>query len=194
MGNSTRFLSLLLVLVLIVPLFAQGNHEDDRIYDLVREKLANDVDVKGGGLDVTVKNGAVTLRGRVHDQKAREKAEKLTKKIKGVVSVTNELKLFGKRLRTVRRAAKLTQEEVAEKASLNAKYLGQIERGEKHPSFEAVMSLSRALKVSPEILFQVDHDESDEKVLRRRIDGLLRNCTVEQLRQLHRVMKVLVEP
>src|SRR5271170_1415439 len=97
MGNltRTRFLHLLLILVPTVPLLAQGSHEDDRIYDLVREKLANDVDVKGGGLDVTVKNGVVTLRGHVHDQKAREKAEKLTKKIKGVVGVSNELRLFG---------------------------------------------------------------------------------------------------
>ena len=45
--------------------------------------------------DVLVKTGAVTLRGRVHDGKAKEKAEKITKKVKGVVSVTNELKIFG---------------------------------------------------------------------------------------------------
>jgi osmotically-inducible protein OsmY len=94
-STRTRLASLLLILVLIVPLFAQGAHEDDRIYDAVRTKLANDVDVKGGGIDVTVKDGVVTLRGHVHDQKARGKAEKITKKIKGVVSVSNELTLFG---------------------------------------------------------------------------------------------------
>jgi osmotically-inducible protein OsmY len=94
-STRTRFLSLLLILVLIVPLFAQNSRDDDRIYDAVRTKLANDEEVKGGGLDVTVKDGMVTLRGRVHDQKAKDKAEKLTKKIKGVVSVTNELRLFG---------------------------------------------------------------------------------------------------
>ena len=42
-----------------------------------------------------MKNGAVTLNGRVHDQKAKEKAEKITKKAKGVVSVANQLKIFG---------------------------------------------------------------------------------------------------
>ena len=90
-----RYLSLLLILVLIVPLFAQGTPNDDRIYDDVRRRLANDVDVKGGGLDVVVKAGVVTLRGRVHDAKAKEKAEKITKKVKGVTGVTNELKIFG---------------------------------------------------------------------------------------------------
>ena len=31
----------------------------------------------------------------VHDEKAREKAEKLTKKVKGVSSVSNQLKVTG---------------------------------------------------------------------------------------------------
>jgi osmotically-inducible protein OsmY len=86
---------LLLLLLLLPPLAAQGSPSDDRIYDEVRRKLALDVDVNGGGLDVIVKNGAVILRGRVHSNKAKEKAQKLAKKVKGVVSVDNQLKLFG---------------------------------------------------------------------------------------------------
>jgi osmotically-inducible protein OsmY len=95
-----RTLSLLLVLFLIVPLLvvqskaAQGK-ADDRIHDEVMAKLANDTDVRGGGFEVIVKNGVVTLRGQVHTEKAKEKAEKITKKVKGVVSVDNQLKLMG---------------------------------------------------------------------------------------------------
>jgi osmotically-inducible protein OsmY len=75
--------------------FAQGNPTDDRIYDEVRRILANDVDVKGAGFDVDVRGGVVTLKGRVHTEKGRTKATTLTKKVKGVVSVDNQLKLFG---------------------------------------------------------------------------------------------------
>jgi hyperosmotically inducible periplasmic protein len=64
---------------------------DDRISDQVRMKLATDADVKGGALDVTVKDGAVTLKGRVDTDKGKSKATKLTKKIKGVKEVDNEL-------------------------------------------------------------------------------------------------------
>jgi osmotically-inducible protein OsmY len=85
-----------LALVLIAPfVVAQGTPTDDRIYDEVRRRLANDVDVKGAGIDVMVKNGAVTMRGKVHAEKAREKAERIAKKVKGVASVKNELKIFG---------------------------------------------------------------------------------------------------
>ncbi|HEY6341866.1 MAG TPA: BON domain-containing protein [Bryobacteraceae bacterium] len=91
-----RTLSVLLILVLVVPLLiAQSTASDDRIYDEVRQKLAADEDINGGGLDVTVKNGVVILRGRVHNAKAKDKAEKITKKVKGVTRVDNQLKLFG---------------------------------------------------------------------------------------------------
>ena len=91
-----RLISLLLVLVLILPMLvlAQKPSADDRIYDDVRRKLADDADVRGAGLTVTVKDGAVTLEGRVHDEKSREKAARIAKKVKGVTSVTNKLKLF----------------------------------------------------------------------------------------------------
>ena len=91
-----RPLCLLLVFFLLVPLLvAQGNSSDDRIHDAVVAKLANDTDVRGGGLDVFVKDGMVTLKGQVHSQKAKEKAEKLAKKVKGVTGVDNQLKVFG---------------------------------------------------------------------------------------------------
>jgi osmotically-inducible protein OsmY len=92
-----RILALLMVFTLFVPLLvAQSSKIDDRIYDEVRRRLANDADVKGAALEVDVKNGAVTLKGKVHTEKAREKAERITKKVKGVVSVDNKLGIFGK--------------------------------------------------------------------------------------------------
>ncbi len=93
---ALRVLCVFLIFALAVPLLAQGNsNPDDKIYDQVRQKLANDPDVKGGGLEVAVKNGVVTLKGVVHDDRAKEKAEKITKKVKGVTSVDNQLKIFG---------------------------------------------------------------------------------------------------
>jgi osmotically-inducible protein OsmY len=92
----SRRSSLALIFALVAPFtIAQSAHDDDRIYDEVRRVLANDVDVKGAGFEVAVKNGVVTLNGRVHTEKAKLKATTLTKKVKGVVSVDNQLKMFG---------------------------------------------------------------------------------------------------
>ncbi len=106
----------------------------------------------------------------------------------------NQLKLFGTRIRALRKAARITQEEAAERARLNPKYLGQIERGEKRPSFEATIALAKALQVSPAVFFESDVEETDEKALRKKIDTLLRGCTHQQLKQAYRLISVVAEP
>src|SRR5580704_7012980 len=97
----------------------------------------------------------------------------------------NQAKLFGKRVRAVRKAAQITQEVAAEAAHLNSKYLGEIERGEKRPSFEAIIALAKALGVVPGALFQFDPDLGDDKAIRKKIDSLLHGATTQQLQQVH---------
>lgn len=88
-----RVLALVLIFLLTVVSAAafQQASSDDEIYDLVRRRLAGDPDVRGGALDIAVKDGVVTLRGAVRSEKARKKADKLARKIKGVKNVINEL-------------------------------------------------------------------------------------------------------
>jgi osmotically-inducible protein OsmY len=69
---------------------------DDSVYDHVKRRLANDPDVKGGAMEIEVKQGVVTLRGTVDTDKQKQKAEKITKKVNGVKQVINEIKLSGK--------------------------------------------------------------------------------------------------
>ena len=88
-----RFLA---VVALLAGTIAYGQKSaapsaDDRISDQVRMRLATDPDVKGGALDVTVHDGVVTIKGRVDTEKGRDRATKLTKKVKGVKEVDNEL-------------------------------------------------------------------------------------------------------
>jgi len=76
--------------------FADKPVSDDALHDMVIRKLANDADVKGGGLQVEVKDGVVTLRGKLETEKQIQKAEKLAKKISGVKKVINEITLSKK--------------------------------------------------------------------------------------------------
>lgn len=89
---TRRFVSRLLLAMLPAAALAQSKDED-RIYDEVRRNLALDRDVRGAAIEVDVKGGVITLNGRVRNQKAREKATKLAKKVKGVAEVKNLLKL-----------------------------------------------------------------------------------------------------
>jgi osmotically-inducible protein OsmY len=73
--------------------FAQDAKNDDRIYDLVRLRLASHPDVKGGAIEVKVEDGVVTLIGKVRTQKGRQKAEGVAGKVKGVKKVINQLQV-----------------------------------------------------------------------------------------------------
>lgn len=78
---------------LMVPATAQKKLSDEQIYDQVRMRLANDPDIKGGNLEVEVKAGVVTVKGRVDKERAHQKIEKVAKKVKGVSSVVNQVKV-----------------------------------------------------------------------------------------------------
>jgi hypothetical protein len=93
--NEMRTLSAILVLSLLVvssaSLFAQQKISDDLIYDEVRRRLANDMTAQGGGIEVEVKEGVVTLSGKVKNQRQKDRAERVTKKVRGVTKVINKL-------------------------------------------------------------------------------------------------------
>jgi osmotically-inducible protein OsmY len=99
MTNHKLILSLLVpstVLVSGAPvsgMTADKPTTDDYINDSVKQKLAADTYVKGGGLTVDVKDGVVTLSGKVAEAKQRDKAERLAKKVHGVKSVVNNIKV-----------------------------------------------------------------------------------------------------
>jgi osmotically-inducible protein OsmY len=86
-----KLLMLALLLLQAGAVMALADSADDRIYDQVRIKLANHPDVKGAAIEVTVKEGVVTLQGKVRTEKARQKAESVAGKVKGVKRVVNQL-------------------------------------------------------------------------------------------------------
>lgn len=89
----TRAIAVFAFLIAVNPAVAADKISDDQIYDKVRIQLANDRDVKGGAIEVSVASGVVQLTGNVRSDKQRGKAEKVAKKVKGVRQVINQLKV-----------------------------------------------------------------------------------------------------
>ncbi len=77
----------------------------------------------------------------------------------------------GRRIKTVRKARKLTLAKLAEMANLSASHLSQIERDRSTPSLMTLASVAKALEVNLRDLFEseqdqfhiarIDHDEED---------------------------------
>lgn len=68
---------------------------DAAITSKIKTKLAADPELNPFNIDVDTSNGRVTLSGRVRSEAAKAEAEKLARDTKGVVSVTNEIKVVG---------------------------------------------------------------------------------------------------
>lgn len=63
--------------------------------------------------------------------------------------VDEDLIQIGSRLRALRLAKGLTQEELGEKAELHPTYVGGVERGERNLGFKNLLRFARALDISP---------------------------------------------
>jgi len=68
-------------------------------------------------------------------------------------AMPNTNRIFGRRLRVIRRSRQWTLEQLGRKARLGYKHVADIERGVKAPSFEAIDRLAHALGVEPYELF-----------------------------------------
>ena len=67
---------------------------------------------------------------------------------------------LAKKLKSLRRKQKITQEELAQKASLNVSYIGRIENGKQSPTLSTLLRISRALGVSVSELLDILSPES----------------------------------
>lgn len=60
-----------------------------------------------------------------------------------------EAEVFGATIRRLREERGWTQEELSERASMNASYLGFIERGDNIPTLLIIVQLAEAFEVDP---------------------------------------------
>jgi len=101
-------------------------------------------------------------------------------------------KLFAKRVRRLRKAAKLSLAQASERGDITANYWGDVERSQKVPSLDTIVKMAKGLSVSPSVLLALERDE-DELSLRKRTESLLDRCSPQQLELVHRIAKVIVE-
>jgi transcriptional regulator with XRE-family HTH domain len=68
-------------------------------------------------------------------------------------------KLFGRRLRYIRRSRDLTQEQLADITGLSTNFISLLENGDASPSFETLEKLANALETPVFQFFRFDIDK-----------------------------------
>ncbi len=103
-----------------------------------------------------------------------------------------ELKLFGMRMKELRTARNLSQEQLAEKSGISPKYMSRIEMGLHFPSFDIITKLATALQVEVKDFFEFAHEAKNTRELKAMISDLLKEVNDEQLRLAVKVLRALV--
>jgi transcriptional regulator with XRE-family HTH domain len=101
--------------------------------------------------------------------------------------------LLGKRIRNLRKAQGMTQQKLGDKADIDYKYIGAIERGEKNPSTDNLAKIAASLKVELYELFIFDHETDDPGELKRKIDGMLKDASKKEFGTVYRVIKAILK-
>ncbi|MEK6691757.1 MAG: helix-turn-helix transcriptional regulator [Nitrospirota bacterium] len=100
------------------------------------------------------------------------------------------IKTFGENIKNLRLRKKMTQEQVAEMSSINPKYLGEIERGEKCPTVVVVYKISKALNVSICEILSIDncpHISADQI---RKVERLFSGKDKKDIHKAIRILEV----
>jgi hypothetical protein len=66
---------------------------DERVKEIVCEKLSDDPFVDASDIEISVNNCEVTLTGSVHDRSAKRRAEDIVENIPGITHVENRIRV-----------------------------------------------------------------------------------------------------
>ncbi|WP_066307816.1 helix-turn-helix domain-containing protein [Bacillus sp. FJAT-29814] len=103
-------------------------------------------------------------------------------------------KLIGDRIRSLRKANNLSQEELAFKSSLHSTSIGRIERGEMTFSIDNLIKITNSLNVSLEEFFSViDPKGKSENTILVEIIRLLGNQSSMQQKKILEILKLILE-
>src|SRR4030066_2241722 len=99
-------------------------------------------------------------------------------------------KLIGMRIKEIIRSKGLSQEQLAEKADINSKYLSRMERGTENPTLDMLIKLSNALEVEMWEMFDFGHVAS-QKELKQAIQNFSRTTDEHILRLALKILRAV---
>ncbi|HHT9115754.1 MAG: helix-turn-helix transcriptional regulator [Planctomycetes bacterium] len=101
-------------------------------------------------------------------------------------------KLFGVRIKEIRKTRGLSQEQLSGKIDIDPKHLSRIESGRSFPSLDTLEKLANALQVEVKDFFEFAHEAKNTRELKEIINNLLKEVDDERLRLAVKVLRALV--
>jgi len=98
--------------------------------------------------------------------------------------------LLGTRIKELRKAKKLSQEQLAEKINIDPKHLSRIEVGNSYPSFDTLEKIANNLNVEMKEFFEFKHQEGNKELVKN-IGEFLKIVDDEKLRLIFKIIRAV---
>ncbi len=103
-----------------------------------------------------------------------------------------KLKLFGKRIKELRKSKNLTQEQLAEILGIYQKQIGNIETGNYFTTMPNLEKLANIFGVEIKDLFDFEHQKTKEELTEELIN-LIQDSSEEKIRQIYRIVSCIIK-
>lgn len=100
--------------------------------------------------------------------------------------------LLGARIKELRKKAKISQEELAEKIGINYKNLSRIEAGRGYPTLETLETIAKVLNLEIRDFFEFQHLDSADSVAEA-INTIVKTASEKDMHLFLKVLRALVK-
>jgi len=99
--------------------------------------------------------------------------------------------LLGARIKELRKAKRLSQDQLSEKINIDPKHLSRIEVGKSYPSLDTLEKIAQALGVEMKDLFEFMHHAKSKKPLDD-ITKLIKEADEEKLKLIFKIIRAVI--
>ncbi len=104
----------------------------------------------------------------------------------------NSLKLFGRRLKELRKQRKLTQEQLAELVDLDPKQICRIENGGCFTTFDTLEKIAKIFNVKISDLFCCDHKKPKDALIKE-MNEIFESTSDENIELIYKIVMAVVQ-
>ena len=98
---------------------------------------------------------------------------------------------FGVTMKSARSALGMTQEQLAERLDVSARYIMLIENSHKKPSYDLLFRIIRELNIQPDLIFYPEKPSKDSQV--EDLIRMLYNCDERSMKVIRATVKAALE-